>query len=61
MNNIVEIKDPNDWRTMSCIRGSLSFYRRNSLNKYRKAYERELPIYNEYLKKYGIEEIASRH
>lgn len=53
MNNVIEIRDSEDWNTMSCLRGSLTFYQENnSTGKYSKAMEREGHAYDSYLNKY---------
>lgn len=52
-NNIISIGSKEDWRTLSCIRGSLDFYLGNNKDgKYDKAIEREGFVYDGLLKKY---------
>jgi hypothetical protein len=54
MSNVIcSIADATVWRTMSNIRGSLSFYKENNqTGKFNNAIERETKLYKEYLKRY---------
>lgn len=53
MNNVISISDQMDWNTLSCLRGSITFYEENNhTGKYSRALEREGKQYFKYLDKY---------
>lgn len=53
MNNVIAITDQGDWNTMSCLSGSINYYKQNNgSGRYNKALEREGAAYKPYLKKY---------
>lgn len=53
MNNVIAITDQGDWNTMSCLSGSINYYKQNNgSGRYDKALDREGAAYKSYLRKY---------
>lgn len=53
MNNVIAITDQADWNTLSCLSGSINYYKQNNgSGRYDKALDREGAAYKSYLKKY---------